>query len=143
MNLVTGDEEGVFRRLLEAYFGCYMRRDLIGLRALHVTDGDFVHFDHDFDRDASGLSDFLKKTKRGFDQDAPGAGEFTPVEVLDFKAYADRAAGLMVAVIRRPKLPNVLLRATFVLSMERGAWRFRHVHVSQDPNTLAELAVAS
>ncbi len=63
MDLVPFAEEGVFRRLVEAYFGCFIRRDLVGLRALHVTDGDFVHFDHDDDRDAQGLADFLKGRK--------------------------------------------------------------------------------
>ncbi|WP_425404672.1 nuclear transport factor 2 family protein [Hwanghaeella sp.] len=143
MNLVSVEEEGVFRRLMEAYFGCYLRRDLVGLRALHVTDGDFVHFDHEFDRDSLGLADFLKKAKRGFDQNRAGRIDFAPVEASDFRAYADDGAGLMIATIRKPHLSNVVLRASFVLRKERGAWRFRHVHFSQDPNSLAELAVAS
>ena len=143
MNLVSEDEEGVFRRLIEAYFGCFVRRDLVGLRALHVTDGDFVHFDHAADRDAQGLAGFLRNAKRGFDQRGPGLGDFAPVEISDFRAYADRSAGLMVAAIRKPHGSNSLLRATFVVSKERGAWRFRHVHFSHDPSFSQTMAVAS
>ncbi|RVU39171.1 hypothetical protein EOI86_07945 [Hwanghaeella grinnelliae] len=143
MNLISGDEENVFRRLIEAYFGCFMRHDLVGLRALHVTDGDFIHFDHEYDRDSLGLADFLKNAKRGFEQRATAGSDYAPIEILDFRAYADHSAALLVAALRKQHLSNGYLRATFVLSKERGAWRFRHVHFSQDPNTLAELAVAS
>ncbi len=143
MNLVSEDEEGVFRRLIEAYFGCFMRRDLVGLRALHVTDGDFVHFDHELGGDARGLAGYLKNAKRGFDQRGKGIGDFTPVEISDFRAYADRTAGLMVAAIRKPHVSHPDLRATFVVSKERGAWRFRHVHFSHAPNARQRMAVAS
>lgn len=143
MNQVTGDEESVFQRLIEAYFRCFIRRDLVGLRALHVTDGDFIHFDHEFDRDAYGLDGFLKITKRHFDQRTAETRDFAPVEMVEFKAYADHASGLMIAVIRKPHHSDALLRATFVLSKERGAWRFRHVHFSQDPNIDQPMAVAS
>jgi len=143
MNLISGDDENVFRRLIEAYFGCFIRQDLVGLRALHVTDGDFVHFDHEYDKDSLGLADFLKNAKRAFDQRATGGGDFAPIEILEFRAYADHAAALLVAAIRKPHLHNAFLRATFVLSKERGAWRFRHVHFSQDPNVGQSMAVAS
>lgn len=143
MNLVSGEAEGVFRRLIEAYFGCFMRRDLVGLRALHVTDGDFVHFDHEHDKDSLGLADFLKNTKRGFDRRSTVGGGYAPIDILDFRAYADHAAALLVAAIRKPHLSDGYLRATFVLSKERGAWRFRHVHFSQDPNVAQSMAVAS
>lgn len=143
MQLVSEDEEGVFRRLIEAYFGCFMRRDLIGLRALHVTDGDFVHFDDEYDKDSLGLADFLRNAKRGFDQRATVGDDYAPIEILDFRAYADHAAALLVAAIRKPHMSNGYLRATFVLSKERGAWRFRHVHFSQDPNVGQSMAVAS
>lgn len=143
MNLVSDEEEGVFRRLLEAYFGCFLRRDLVGLRSLHVTDGDFVHFDHEGDRDALGLGGFLQTAKRGFDQRTAGGTDNAVVEIAEFRAYADQQSGLMVAAIRKPRSANTFIRATFVVCNERGAWRFRHVHFSRSPNTLAELAVAS
>lgn len=143
MNLVSGEEEGVFRRLLEAYFGCFLRRDLVGLRALHVTDGDFIHFDHDGDGDAQGLAGFLKNAKRGFDRRAADGTDYAPVEIADFRAYADHSGGLMVAAIRKPQFSNAFLRATFVVSKERGAWRFRHVHFSRDPSCGPPLAAAS
>ena len=131
-----GEKEAApFRALLEAYNGCFYRRDLRGLCALYATDGDRPYFDNHPGCDSTTLRGHMEKVGAFFARGKPTeSGGVEPLLVENLTVFADVAAAVMTVTLRYASRPRPGVRSSFVLQREDAGWRIRHVHFSFDPN---------
>lgn len=142
MQRCDADDADAIRAVIEAYNGCFYRRDLAGLRALYAADGDIVYFDNHAGCDAEALDAHVAAVGAFF---ATGketeSGGIEPLLVENFRAWAGADAALATAMVRYQSAPRPGVRASFVLERPPDApargWLIRHIHYSFDPGESA------
>ena len=118
-----------FESVIDRYEQCFHSRDLTAFRALHATDGKLVFFDNHAGCDSASYLDHEAKIAAFFQ-----AGAIVGLLRERLRVFATDQMPCITTVHRYVNRPVPGVRTTYVLELEGGEWRIRHMHHSFDPN---------
>ncbi len=127
------DEESIkpFISLMDAYDQSFYMRNVDDFRSLHVADKRIVFYDNHANCDSTNYTEHERKVENFFK-----TGEIGKIIRENVRVFIAGEMACVTAILRYSKMPKPGVRTTYVLELENGNWKIRHMHHSYDPNEL-------
>ncbi len=135
MEIIDKESIKPFISLMDAYDQSFYMRNIDDFRSLHVTDKGVVFFDNHANCDSNDYIEHERKVESFFK-----TGEIGKVIRENIRVFMAGEMACITATLRYSKMRKPGVRTTYVLELENGNWKVRHMHHSFDPNEVDNIA---